>query len=273
MNNLFKSLLTLMLFAGLWSCKKDENKVVFLGGDTPTLKSSNTGVVPLVMAAKNKPAITYSWNNPNYKFNTGVSSQDVNYVLQFAESGTNFAGEIQEYSVTKDLSVTLTVGEINTIMAKLGLAENVNHKMVVRLKAFLSGGSASVSSNEVGFSAIPYLDVAVPLPFTGNLYLIGDATPGGWDNPVPDPAQKFTQVSSTVFSITINLTGGKEFLVIPDNGSWSNKYAVKNKTLPGLWEGGEFAYNANDNIPGPPASGTYKIDLNFKTGKFTVTKQ
>lgn len=273
MNNICKSLLIIFTIVGLWSCKKDENKVVFLGGETPVLKSSTSGVVPLSLPAKNKDAISFSWNNPNYKFNTGISSQDVNYVLQFAESGTDFNGEVQEVSVTKDLGVTLTVGEINTIMAKLGLAENVSHKLIVRLKAFLANGSASLSSNEVSFSATPYLDVLVPLPFTGNLFLIGDATPGGWDNPVPDPAQKFTQTSSTTFSITINLTGGKEFLIIPDNGSWSNKYAVKDKNLLGLWQGGEFGYNLNDNIPGPPTSGTYIIVLNFKTGKFTVTKQ
>ena len=273
MNHLFKSLLVIILISGLWSCKKDENKVVFLGGDTPTLTGSTSGVVPLSLPAKNTSAISFSWNNPNYKFNTGISSQDVNYILQFAASGTGFNGQVQEVSVTKDLSVTLSVGQLNGIMAKLGLPENVSQKMIVRLKAFLANGSASVSSNEVSFSATPYLDVLVPLPLTGTLYLIGSATPGGWVNPVPDPAQKFTQTNSTTFSITIALTGGQEYLILPQNSSWDNKYAVKDKTVPGLWQGGDFGYNLGDNIPGPAVSGTYTIVLNFKTGKFTVTKQ
>ncbi|MEO9211332.1 MAG: SusE domain-containing protein [Ginsengibacter sp.] len=273
MNHIFKSLLVIFLITGLWSCKKDENKVMFLGGDTPALKASTSGDVPLSLAAKSNPAIAFSWTNPNYKFNTGISSQDVNYILQFAAAGTSFNGQVQEVSVTKGLGASLTVGDLNTIMAKLGLPENISQKMIVRLKAFLANGSALLLSNEVSFSAIPYLDVAVPLPLTGNLYIIGDATPGGWGNPVPDPAQKFTKTNSTTFSITLALTGGKEFLIIPDNGSWANKYAVKDKNVPGLWQGGDFGYNLGDNIPAPAASGNYTIVLNFKTGKFTVTKQ
>src|SRR5690606_17987255 len=132
-------------------------------------------------------------------------------------------------------------------------------------------------SNTVSFSAIPYLDVAVPLPASDNLYIIVNATPGGdatgWNNPVPVPNQMFTKPSSTTYEITIDLIGEKEYLIIPVNGSWDTKYAVKNNpAVAGLNEGGNFGFNFSDNFPGPAVSGTYKIELFFKTGKFKVTK-
>lgn len=114
-------------------------------------------------------------------------------------------------------------------------------------------------------------------PYTGNLadnlFIVGDATQGGWSNPVPLPSQQFTRLNSVQFEGTFPLTGGKEYLLLPKNGDWGHKYAVNDKTIAGLWQGGDFGYDLSSNFPGPPADGTYKIQVNFATSKFAVTKQ
>ncbi len=115
------------------------------------------------------------------------------------------------------------------------------------------------------FTVTPYTSV---LPT--NLFLVGDATPGGWNNPVPTPSQQFTRLNSAVFEITLPLTGGKEYLMLPVNGDWTHKYAVPNKSLAGLNAGGTFGYDLNDNFPGPSANGTYKITANFVNLTFKV---
>jgi len=116
------------------------------------------------------------------------------------------------------------------------------------------------------FSVTPYSG-ALP----SNLYIVGDATAGGWNNPVPTPSQQFTRLNSSVFEITLPLIGGKQYLLLPVNGDWSHKFAVANNTVPGLAAGGTFGYDLSDNFPGPAASGTYKISVNFVTNKFVVT--
>lgn len=276
MKNIITTVLAAILLFGLGACKKEQNKVIFLGGENPVLTSTaGTDAIPLTMAAKGDPAFKLSWTNPDYKFNTGVSSQDVNYTLQFDEAGANFSsGDLQEKSISKDLSYSPTVGELNTMMAKLGLKENEAHKMEIRLKANFAGGAVPLFSNVVKFSAVPYLDVAVPLPGTGELFIVGSATPGGWDNPVPVPAQQLTQVDATTYEITIPLKGGEFYLFLPTNGSWDNKFAVKydDNPPPGLSDGGDFGFNWDKDIPAPGTDGTYKIELFFKTGKFKVTK-
>lgn len=129
------------------------------------------------------------------------------------------------------------------------------------------------------FSLTPY---AGTLPT--NLFIVGNATPGGdatgWNNPVPTPSQQFTRLNSSVWELTIPLLAGKEYLFLPVNGSWSNKYAVADKNLAGLSAGGDFGYNFNDNFPGPSVAGTYKLTVNFAlgvgagtSGRFTAVKQ
>ena len=119
------------------------------------------------------------------------------------------------------------------------------------------------------FTVVPYTGPTLPT----DLFMVGNATPGGWNNPVPVPSQQLTRLNSCVWEMpSIAVTGGNEFLMLPVNGSWSNKYSVADKTLPGLSAGGTFGYNLNDNFPAPAVSGNYQIDLNFATAKFKTTK-
>jgi len=276
MKNIIKLLSTVLLVAFVFSaCKKQISEIQYLGGKAPALTSTTLSSNVLNIANKANTAITFSWTNPDYQFTSGISSQDVAYTLQVDTTGANFASaNLKEQVISKDLSVTLTVGDFNNLFANW--AENMPHNFEFRIKSALANGAIPLYSNVIKMVVTPYLDVAVPLPVTGtgNLYLIGSATPGGdthgWDNPVPAPSQQFTKTSSTTFEITIPLIGGKQYLVIPDNGSWANKYAVKASDVTA--DGGPFGYNLGDNFPGPSASGNYKIVLNFKTGKFAVTK-
>ena len=125
------------------------------------------------------------------------------------------------------------------------------------------------------FTVTPYTST---LPT--NLFIVGDATAGQWNNPVPVPSQQFTRLNSSAWEITLPITPSKEYLLLPVNGDWSHKYAVANKTLAGLSAGGDFGYDLGDNFPGPTIAGTYKISVNFVlgsgtgvSGRFTAVKQ
>ena len=129
-------------------------------------------------------------------------------------------------------------------------------------------------SNTASFKSVTYTaNAIVPPPTTGNLYIVGDATQGGWNNPVPVPSQQFSLKDSLTYVGTFSLNGGASYLFLPLNGDWVNKYAVADNTLPGLNNGGTFGFNFNDNFPGPDSTGNYKIIADFLHGKFTVTKQ
>lgn len=281
MKKIVKQLFFLSLLVALFaSCKKDENKVFFEGGTNPVLSASVTsGTLPLSYANKDKEAIRLSWTNPNFQFNTGISSQDVNYQIEIDTTGANFTNpNRQTVSVSKDLSISFTQGQFNDyLLNQLQLTPGVSHNIEIRVTASLTAKATAIVSNVLKYAVTPYaIPPKVSPPPSGHLYLVGDATSGGWNNPVPVPAQEFTQVSITLYKITVPLIGGKQFLFLPVNGDWSNKYACESTSAQPV-TGGDFGYNGgnntyNANFPGPLSSGTYTITVDFQRGKYTITQ-
>ena len=150
------------------------------------------------------------------------------------------------------------------------------HNIEIRVTARIGTNTLPLSSNVLPFSTTPYtIPPKVTPPASGKLYLVGSATPGGdatgWDNPVPVPTQKFTQVSPTLYEITISLIGDKSYLFLPVNGSWAAKYGGVGSNNTNNVNGDDFRAEGGD-LRSPAASGAYKIQVDFQRGKFTVTK-
>jgi len=269
------------------SCKKEGTDVTFKGGTAPALSSTAGDSIALSSDTKDDEAVTFKWTNPNYEFSNGISSLNVTYNLEFDTAGANFSSHnMQTIQISPDLSKSFTVGDLNSLIAnKLQLAVGMSHTIEVRVLSLIApytSSSPSISpltSNVVSFKAAPYAPPpVVDPPASGTLFLVGgDSKLGGWANPVP-ASQQFTQVSNTDYQIITQLSGGDptngadQYLILPVNGSWSHKYACKNTSTQPL-SGGTFGLDLSSNFPGPTASGTYKIEVNFQSGIITVTKQ
>lgn len=262
------------LLTGLWSCEKEENRVYFEGGTAPVLTTTNNSPL-LRFEDSDKEVFRLNWTNPEYKFSTGVSSQDVNYIIEIDTSGANFARSTKaSLGVNRELSKSFTVSEFNEILLNIMVLQaGKEHHLEMRVKAAIGNTATTVFSNTLDIKATPFaLPPKVTPPADGNLYIIGNATAWGWTNPVPVPLHQFTQISETLYELTIDLVGGGAYLLIPTNGQWS-KYNVNDETIPGISEGGDFVREGQKDIPGPAAAGTYKITVDFQRGKFTVVKQ
>ena len=262
----------------LASCTKDENKIYYEGGTAPVLTASATTSIPLSFADKDKEAIKLSWTNPNYQFTTGISSQDVNYMIEIDTTGSNFSNpQKQSVAVSKDLSKSFTQSEFNDfLLNQLVLKPGMSHNLEIRVTSSLTGDNAKLPSNVLKLTATPFaIPPKVTPPATGTLFITGDATPGNWQCGCGEAdltSQQFTQVSPTLYVLpSIALTGGKSYTFVPDYGSWSTKYSIKTKNDPALVNGGDFQVGGED-ILAPAVSGNYKIEVDFQRGKFTVTK-
>ena len=263
-----------LLALSFGSCEKDEVKNYFEGGTPPELSASVSEIILNYLDADNE-AFKLFWTNPNYQFTTGISSQDVSYIIEIDTVGANFTNpQRQSIAISQELSKSFKVSELNDyLLNQLVLVPGIPHNIEFRVTASLNN-AVPLGSNSLAFEIIPYaIPPKVQLPAEGQLFLVGDATYGGWNNPVPVPDQQFIKVSETLYEIVVPLVGGKFYLMLPKNGDWGHKYAVKDNTLPGLNEGGDFFYDAGQDIPGPSADGTYKIQADFQRGKFTVTKE
>jgi starch-binding outer membrane protein SusE/F len=273
MKHIFKTLLFLVLAGSLFSCKKDENQVVFEGGTAPVLSASRA-TIPLSFVNKDLPAFTLNWTNPDYKFTTGLSSQDVTYTIEIDTVGANFTNpQKQTLTVAKDLSKTFTQGEFNNILLnQLVLVPDMPHQLEIRVTSSLAFNNASLVSNVLKYTVTPFsIPPVVAPPASGRLFMVGNATPGGWNNPVPEPAQEFTRVSNTLFELTVNISPGGSYLLLPVNGSWSAKYGGTGANNSNNVNGGDFKPEGGD-LLAPSVSGAHKIVVDFQRGKFTVTK-
>lgn len=275
MKKILKQLFFLSLLVTVFaSCKKDENKVYFEGGTAPVLSASSTDPIELSIGDRNNPSITFNWTNPDYRFTTGLSSHDVTYTLEIDSVGSNFTNPKKgEVAISRDLSKGFTVGDLNKALLAANFMEDMWHDFEFRIKSSLPNNSGILYSNVVKISIKPFLDVAVPVPTNGNLWITGNAVNSGWSNPLGSPydvSQKFTKVSSTVWELTIAMPGGGGYKLLQDNGNWATQYHMLDG---GTWQGGKFEKrDADPQFPGPPNAGTYKISVNFKTGEFTVTQ-
>jgi hypothetical protein len=281
MKNIFKIFLGAFLVAGfLSSCEKDENRIVFEGGTPPVLTASSTTPMVLLIDDKDDFAIRFDWTNPEYRFTTGISSQDVTYTLQVDLAGSDFkSSKLQERAIANELSLTLTVKELNSFLTRMELAAGAPYDLEMRIKSSLVNGSVPLYSNVISINITPYLDFVVEPPGTlamnyadGELWIVGDAVASGWSNPLPPPydvSQKFTRLDVLHYEANINFNPSGGYKLIQKQGVWATQYHALDGTaaLSGDFE----KRDADPQFPSPGA-GLYKVEVNFQTGKYKLTK-
>lgn len=268
-------LLASLAFSG---CKKDESKITIDGGTPPVLSSVEGAEVNYANA--DQLALTLNWTNPEYTFNTGVSSFDVKYNVEIDTLGANFTSPNKKViSVSKDLSYTFNSSDVNDIMQnQLNLQPAMPHTLEIHVIASLPNNSEQLVSNSIQYTATPYvIPPKVDPPASGTLYIVGSAVAGGWDNPIAEsnvPSQQLTQVSTTEYKITTELIGDGEYKFIGTDGSWDQQWSVQKEQPSGdpSTLSADLYFNGA-NCRAPQAGGTYIIDVNFQKGKITLTKQ
>ena len=226
--------------------------------DPSKLSTENTevtGTAPTSTSHSN----TFSWS-PSFPGYSGT----INYVIEYDSPGKNFVSPLQIAGKggTSVYSASLNQGEMNTTALASGIAVGTTGKVEYRIKATTASGA-------VAYSDVVNVDITTFSPVPANLYIVGDATPGGWTNPVPLPSQRFTKLDAYKFSVTLWLNGGKNYLFLPVNGEWG-KYGGIGANGTNNTAGDDFKAEGSD-LKAPASDGVYQIVVDFQTNKFTVT--
>ncbi|HET6254448.1 MAG TPA: SusE domain-containing protein [Puia sp.] len=281
-NKIIFPALALVFFA---ACKKNEAELTYSGGGTPPVLTAtvpNNAVLVLSPADSTNNAITFSWTNPNYAFSNGISSLNVNYTLEIDTVGSNFSSsKLVQITMSSVLSQTFTVGNLNNqLFGFLQLQTGVPHNIEMRVVSFINSASIPLYSNTLTYTITPYaIPPAVAPPASGALYLTGSATPDGWmvggnaasvTSPVNQQMTVVPGSNGLIYTLTLPMIGGQQFLAVPVAGDWSNKYATADGSSPVT--GDAFGFNAANNFNGPASSGTYTVTFNFQTGVYTITQ-
>lgn len=255
---------------GFSACDKVDPLPFFELGVKPTVSlSSSTIAAP--PSDSLKEVLTVNWTYPQY----ATDSSRNRYIIQIDSAGRNFSKAVTR-EVIGALSSKFTAKALNEIMLGFGFQFNRAYDLDVRVISSYNNNNERYFSDAVKLRATPYkIPPKVVLPASGKLFIIGSATQGDWVNPVSTPTQELSRIDETTFAGVFQMIGGKQFLILPENGNWDLKYALADNSLPGLDAGGNFGFNVagshNANFIGPKTDGLFKIVLDFQTGKFTIT--
>lgn len=263
---------SLVMFA---SCKKDEDRSVMKlpTGAATKLTASSTNLILTENNAADT-VVTFSWPAVNYGYNALAT-----YTLEFSLPTDTFKKANKVLVGSNILKHQFSGADFNQIAILLGMTPATQGQLLARVRSDLktdkdaNSNVPSSYSDTITLNVTPYSTKPKPkYPVPDSLYLVGSATDGGWTNPVPVPNQQFTKLDDNTFGIIAHLTGGQTYVFLPKNGDWGHKYNVASNTDPALKHGGPFAPDAgNLDIPGPDATGNYKIIVDFVTGTYTVT--
>ncbi|MGN6180848.1 MAG: SusF/SusE family outer membrane protein, partial [Mucilaginibacter sp.] len=159
----------LLLCFAFQSCKKELFNAHGTVTATPVLKTS-TDSVTLQQQDTAQTALTLTWSAAGVSGSTG----QITYILQFGKKGDNFSNSIDIKLNAATTKMTYTVKQLNNLLGAYPI--NTPTAFDVRVVAATTDGAIMpVFSNVVSINITTFADV----PYH-KLWLMGDATPGGW---------------------------------------------------------------------------------------------
>ena len=201
-----------MLWCGFMTTACSDNDYTELdkGHDVLTLTANQAAEV-LNEANHASEAITLNWTTGT---NNGTGNR-IYYTLEIAPSGSNFSNAyVPVDHETQVYSWTANQENLNALLLeKFGGAEGQSVALDARITAMVSG-SDEVQTSTASFSATPYT------PVTTTLYLVGDATPSGWD---AAHATEMKRTDNGQFTWEGNLRVGS-FKFLTTLGEWIPSY-------------------------------------------------
>jgi hypothetical protein len=106
------------------------------------------------------------------------------------------------------------------------------------------------------------------------MYITGDATPSSWTEN-PPAAQQLTRLNSSEYQISMALAPGKVYKFLSSLGNWQPQFGkgpeATNTATSGTLGANYGSASDPDPISTPATAGTYKIRVNFATGRYSVS--
>ena len=174
MKTIYNLMLIVLSILMLGACKKDEMELD--KGSTPLKLEISEDTVVLSQFVEDKEAVKFSWGAGS---NQGTGAA-ISYLFEMDLKDNNFAGGIKKnIGKTDSHFISYTNKELNDSLKtvwNIPVDDEETYTFEARVTAVVSDPSVETQiSNVVVFDVQPYKYRTL------RLYLIGDATPGGWN--------------------------------------------------------------------------------------------
>jgi len=252
MKNIFKSILTVALFASLSSCE-DEIDLAYIqpaAASFQIITPSNGEGVILNETTLNNPAISLTWDPAQYS-----TPASVTYTVQVAPNGSDFSSA-QDLSSTTNRNAVITTGQLNVPALTAGAVPFVATPLDFRIKATVAGGlplySNVITYNVTAFGCLGQYAVGAGIPSAG----------WNWSSPAN------LICDNNVLTMKVGLINDT-FRFFTENGNWGSGrnfpyYAGQGYKIVSVLEDALDGDN-NFRFTGSPDTYRVKIDENNKT--------
>jgi len=194
------------------ACKKNEEQPVSMGG--ALVITASTSKLILNQHQFHNTAIEFNWTTGS---NKGTSAS-ISYKVQIDKKGNRFSAPVNFSMGQLVYNQKIPTGLLNdTLIHYFKFTPGVSADIEVRVIGIVA--SQSVRSD----TSVPVVITVTPYqPVSNTLYLIGDATPNGWDNNNATPLQQDANDPTTFVYQGILRPG--EFKFLTTLGRWLPSY-------------------------------------------------
>ena len=221
--------------------------------DAPTFSNlSNGDIFTLSLANNDLEAVNVTWNDPILDSSLVI---DIDYVLEAAAPGSDFAMPIEAGKTSNLNSISLTNAQLNAVAFQTGIPVDTAGDLELRIKSTItdtaSGTVLERISDTVTINVTTYLTV---LDLSTTWGIVGSAA-NNW-GATPD-LPMFTTDTDGVLVAYVNLTDGE--WKFRENNDWANNLGSGAAADDVSSGGGNFT----------TVAGSFKITLDLKNNKFT----
>ena len=221
--------------------------------DAPTFSNlSNGDIFTLSLANNDLEAVNVTWNDPILDSSLVI---DIDYVLEAAAPGSDFAMPIEGGKTSNLNSISLTNAQLNAVAFQTGIPVDTAGDLELRIKSTItdtaSGTVLERISDTVTINVTTYLTV---LDLSTTWGIVGSAA-NNW-GATPD-LPMFTTDTDGVLVAYVNLTDGE--WKFRENNDWANNLGSGAAADDVSSGGGNFT----------TVAGSFKITLDLKNNKFT----
>lgn len=256
LNKLSAGLLALVAFVGFNACSDDDNLIIASPQGGPELRTPASGTA-LILSAANEQSVatTLVWDDADYDTQTSV-----NYDVQIALSGTDFAAPIEAGSTTERF-LSWTNQQLNDVAIAAGLNPFVAGDLDIRVISSIGTQDAQQQMSEtLTLNVTPYTTSLPKLAVPGNHQ--------GWDPPTA-PRIAASEFGASDYEGYVWLETEYKF-VAPDAAgefNWGNTDYGDDGSFSGI-----LAEDGESNVPATPGYYLVKVDtenLTYNATQYT----
>lgn len=208
-----------LLMISLFSCNDDLIDNSFDTQDTLQIAISNDAIVLEEQFFDN--AINLNWSTGTNQ-NTGAA---IKYTLQLDHSSGDFSIPITTLmsDVQNTYSFNTSYGELNQLLLDSGLIVEQTYELTARITANVANASVPDQVAAVDFTVTTFR------PVTQHLYIVGDATPNGWN--IGSATELLSSSAQRgLFIYEGVLTPGSFKFAVSQDGCWCQDFYTKDAT-------------------------------------------